>query len=359
MGRVARVGFVGVGWIDNQRIEAACADGALQVAAVADPSPAALADAFVAAPLARTYRSLDAMLAAEPLDGVVLATPSAAHAEQAMTALRSGVAVFCQQPLARTAVEAAAVIDTARRADRLLGVDRPFRHVNAVRRVRQLVHEGGLGDVFAARLVFHDAYGPDKRWSYDAALSGGGCVIDLGTQLFDLALWVLGWPDVDALTSRCWTGGRPLGDPAGKIEDYAVARLDVAGGATVELACSWRLHVGSDAEIEASFWGTQGGAAIRNAGGSFYDFRAERFDGSRRETLVEPPGTAEGWSGGALIAWARQLQKSPRFDPEAAHVVEVASLVDRVYRRWGFDEAEAEAALHAAAMPARELRIHG
>jgi predicted dehydrogenase len=333
MPNVPRVGFVGVGWIGRQRMEVAQASGALTVAGLVDPSAAALASALESAPGARTYGSLEAMLASEPLDGLVIATPSALHAPQAIQALERGVAVFCQKPLARTAGEAAAVVEAARRADRLLGVDLSYRHLAAARAVREVVRTGRLGRVFAGRLVFHNAYGPDKPWFYDLDLAGGGCVMDLGTHLVDLALWLLDWPAVTAVTGRCWAAGEPLDmGSASRVEDFAVARLDLAGGTALDLACSWRLHAGCDAEIEASFWGTEGGVTLRNVGGSFYDFRADHFVGGRRDALVSPPDL---WGGRALVAWARQLAREPGFDPAAAELVEVARLVDRIYGREG------------------------
>src|SRR3954471_7558199 len=79
----------------------------------------------------------------------------------------------------------------AGRADLRLGIDFSYRFVEGARRIRELVAAGELGRVYAARLVFHNAYGPDKEWFYDRARSGGGCVIDLGTHLIDLLLWIL------------------------------------------------------------------------------------------------------------------------------------------------------------------------
>jgi predicted dehydrogenase len=58
---------------------------------------------------------------------VVIATPSALHAEQSIAALTSGAAVFCQKPLGRTADEVRQVVDAARTADRLLAVDLSYR----------------------------------------------------------------------------------------------------------------------------------------------------------------------------------------------------------------------------------------
>src|SRR5690606_4635728 len=88
------------------------------------------------------------------------------------------------------------VIEAARSADRLLGVDFSYRFTEAMQAVRSLVEGGALGRVYAVDLVFHNAYGPDKPWFYDPRLAGGGCVMDLGIHLVDLALWTLGFPVV-------------------------------------------------------------------------------------------------------------------------------------------------------------------
>jgi len=300
-----RLGFLGVGWIGRHRLEALERSGAAEVAAVADPA------------VEGALGSLDELLADE-LDGVVIATPSALHAEQAIAALEAGLPVFCQKPLSRTAGEARAVVEAARRADRLLAVDLCYRHLDAVARMR----EAEIGDVFAADLVFHNAYGPDKPWFYDPDLSGGGCAIDLGTHLVDLALWYLGFPRVTGVDARL------RGEP---VDDYAVVRLDLETGAVVRIACSWNLHAGQDAEIEATFHGTDGSVALRNVGGSFFDFRSELRRGTSREPLAEPP---DDWGGRAAIAWAGRLAAGDTgFDPECGRLVTLAETVDEVYGR--------------------------
>ena len=324
-----RLGFLGVGWIGRHRMQAIVDSGVADVVAVCDSAPEAVAAARAAAPDAAVAGSLDAMLDGG-VDGVVLATPSALHAAQAVAALERGVAVFCQKPLARDARETARVVHAARAADRLLAVDLSYRHTEAMRRVRDVVRTGGLGDVYAVDLVFHNAYGPDKPWFFDPALSGGGCVIDLGIHLVDLALWALDFPAVTGATSRLFSKGVPLDGAAAAVEDYAVARLDLATGAAVQLACSWNLPAGVDAVIGASFYGTHGGAALRNVNGSFYDFTAERFHGTRREPLSAPP---DDWGGRAAVEWATRLAAGARYDASAERLVDVAAALDRVYGR--------------------------
>jgi predicted dehydrogenase len=256
----------------------------------------------------------------EELDGLVIATPSALHASQAEAALERGLAVFCQKPLGRTAAEVKRVVEAARRADRLLGVDLSYRHVQAVRAVVEAVRSGELGEVFAADLVFHNAYGPDKDWFYDPVRSGGGCVIDLGLHLVDLALSAFG-QEVTHVSSRL------RGEP---VEQFAVAQLDLSDGAVVRLACSWNLQAGRDCVFEASFYGTEGSASARNVSGSFYDFRAELARGRTRTSLAEPP---DDWGGRALVEWAKRLAADGRFDPRAAEHLRVAEVLDAIYGR--------------------------
>lgn len=321
-----RIAFLGTGWIGRHRMAGMLATGAVEAVGIADPSPEMAAEALKLAPEAQVVDGLDALLALRP-DGVVIATPSALHAEQSIAALEAGAAVFCQKPLGRDAAEAARVVAAARAADRLLGVDFSYRFTSGMRAIADLIREGELGEVFAADLVFHNAYGPDKAWFYDRAQSGGGCVMDLGVHLVDLALWVLGFPELAGeVSAQLFAGGASL--VGGAVEDYASAQFTLANGTAVRLACSWRLPAGQDAVIEASFYGTGGGAAMRNVGGSFYDFRSERFRGTARELLFEG---AEEWGVRAGADWAERLAHGERFGREAEDLVRVAAVLDRVY----------------------------
>jgi predicted dehydrogenase len=220
------------------------------------------------------------------------------------------------------------VIDAARSADRLLAVDLSYRHTAAVEAIAGPIRRGELGTIFAADLTFHNAYGPDKPWFFDRAQSGGGCVVDLGVHLVDLALWLLDFPQVEGVTSRLFAGGQPLSPSSGEVEDYALARLDLATGAAVRLACSWNLHAGQDAVIEASFYGSQGAATFRNVAGSFYDFEAHLHRGTHSEQLAGPPDV---WGGRAAAAWARRLAEDRSFDAEAARLESLSAVLDRIY----------------------------
>ena len=326
--RPPRLGFLGLGWIGLHRLAAIGRAGAAEIVAIVDPVeetfPAAAEHARTALRFTNANQLFDL---AVDLDGVVIATPSAQHSHQCITALRRGLAVFCQKPLGRNTAEVSEVIAAARSNNRFLGVDFSYRYTRALQQIRQLVRGNQLGEIFAVDLVFHNAFGPQKPWFYDRKQSGGGCVMDLGIHLVDAALWVLDQPII-SVSSRLFQRGERINHFDSVCEDYAIARLDLANGATINLSCSWHLHAGRDAVIEASFYGSKGGAALRNVNGSFYDFVGERFNGTSRQILAEPP---DEWFGRAAVEWARRLAIDGRFDPEIERAIEVATALDAIY----------------------------
>ncbi len=324
--RRPRLGFLGLGWIGRNRLVALADTGTADIVGLADPSPEATAEAARLAPEAARGSDLESLLNLSP-DGIVIATPSALHASQAVACLERGIAVFCQKPLGRTHAETRQVIAAAQAADRLLGADFSYRHVRGIPEIHRLIRSGELGTVYAMDLVFHNAYGPDKPWFYDLEQSGGGCVMDLGSHLVDLALWMANEP-VAAIDSRLFRQGKRLPKPVRQVEDYAAVKLDFESGAIARVACSWDLSAGRDAVIEFAFYGTQGAAALHNVEGSFFDFTVERFYGTRRELIASYP---DAWGGRALAAWARRLAESPRFDAEAESLAEVSNVIDGIY----------------------------
>jgi len=327
-----RLGFLGLGWIGRHRLRAIVESGAGEVAALADVDPTALAEARTLAPDAQVAGSLESLLEMS-LDGVVIATPSALHARETARALSGGCAVFCQKPLGRDASEVESVIAVAREHDRLLGVDFSYRYTEGMQRARELVRSGELGKVYAVDLTFHNAYGPDKPWFYDATQSGGGALMDLGIHLVDLALWVLDFPEPHGVASQLYAKGsrlprasvRSLEQP---VEDYVTSHLTFERDLTMHLTCSWRLHAGQDCVIRAAFYGERGAVSFHNVGGSFYDFEAELYRGTSRQLLASPP---EPWGGRAAVAWVQQLARSPHFDPECRRLLTVSRVLDRIY----------------------------
>jgi predicted dehydrogenase len=306
------------------------ASGAGRIAAICDPDPRRLDAALeFLDDEPETCRNFDNLLS-QPLDGVVIATPNALHAPQAAAALERRIAVFCQKPLALSAAATEELVELARRMNLPLGVDWSYRHLAGLPELKAAIEGGELGTVTAAELRFHNAYGPDAAWYYDVARSGGGCLLDLGCHLLDLCHWLLGARDPVEVRARCFGRGRRLEPPVTESEDFVMAEITYASGLDVQLSCSWRASAGRGAIIGCRLFGTQGGAAIRNVNGSFYDFEVELCRGAESRLLAKPP---DAWPGRALVDWARSLRDGDGCAPGVSHLVTTAEVIDLIYGR--------------------------
>jgi predicted dehydrogenase len=325
-----RIGFIGLGWIGLNRMKLLRSQNIIQIESLSDIKEENLSTALYLIPEAKRAGNLNEILLNKPA-GVIIATPNVYHAEQAIHCMEKGAAVFCQKPLARTAHEVRQIVETARLNNVLLGVDFSYRYTEGIQKIFEMSNRGALGKIFAVNLTFHNAYGPDKNWFYDPKLSGGGCVIDLGIHLIDLALWILNFPTIVKVSSSLFSLGEKIKSTTGTVEDYAIANLETENGTSISLSCSWNLQAGQDAQIEATFYGTQGGASFRNVNGSFYDFEAYRFySKTKREIIATPP---DDWGGRASLEWAKRLIKGERFNKDAYQFIKVAEVIDRIYKR--------------------------
>ena len=315
------------------RLEAVAGTGRADVVALCDASLGRLESTVREHPRASCFQSCDELLERARdlrLSGLVIATPNACHAPQALAALDAGLAVFCQKPLALHAREAREMVAAARQADLLLGVDYSYRFTQGAQRLRRRLAQGELGRVFSLDTVFHNAYGPDKPWCFDRRLSGGGALIDLGVHLIDLAFWLLGDPAVRDVRGAVFRGGAPLRES--DVDDAASVRIELEGGTVLTLAVSWNAHAGADCVIKATLLGSQGGAEFRNVDGSFYDFELARLSG--RSTEIETRESRD-WLGKAIVDWVDRLAAANRFDPEIERSIRVSEVVDAVYGRAG------------------------
>ena len=325
-GRALRLGFVGLGWIGRKRLDALAADPHVCVAAVSDTDPEKLLSAKEGYPEARDTDSFETLLDCE-LDGVVIATPNGSHAEQALACLSRDLPVFCQKPLATNAAETERVVLAAQKANKLLAVDYSYRHVQGMRVLRERICAGELGEITAMDLIFHNAFGPNKQWCFDRSRAGGGCLLDLGVHLVDLALWLQNAPSMHVVSSHLFSQGRPFDSQA--VEDLAFVELEQSNGGVVRIACSWNAQIGCDAEISAHIHATRGGAEWRNVNGSFVDFELDLLRGNQREHLGS---SHDEWGSGALSAWIQRLRADSSFDPAALQIASGARLIEQAYQ---------------------------
>ncbi len=292
-----RIGVVGLG-IGRGHVRGYRLHPRAEVVAVCDTDPARLETVGEALGITARYTDAAAMLAAERIDILSVATPNVFHKPLTIAGLKAGCHVFCEKPMAMNAREGRAMVDAARRAGRRLMIHFSYRFSAPSQALRVAVDRGLLGEVYFGRTVWHRQRGMPKfgGWFGQKALAGGGPLIDLGVHRLDLALWLMGYPEPD------WVLGAAYDPIAGRlareqkktfdVEDLAAGAIRFRNGATLIVEASWAANIAEKDLMETRLLGTKGGLVQRNLDGG-YRFEAETFTerrGGRVETRRLPEG---------------------------------------------------------------------
>ncbi len=145
---VVGIAVVGYGyWGPNLVRNFAHTDGA-RVVAVSDLDPDKLALSRRRHPGITTTTEYRDLLADSRIDAVAIATPVQSHYDLALAALRAGKHVFLEKPLAQTSEQVRHLIDEAEKRKLTLMVDHTFLYTPAVQKIRELIMQGTLGDIY-------------------------------------------------------------------------------------------------------------------------------------------------------------------------------------------------------------------
>lgn len=182
-------------------------------------------------PDARSYDSLEELLADPAIDLVVVNTPTATHHEYARQALEHGKHVLVEKAFTTNATEAAGLRDLAQQANRKLAVFQNRRWDSDFLAVRDIVQQGVLGDIVEANLAFV-RYNPElspKAHKEDPG-PGAGIVRDLGPHVIDQALVLFGMPEAVFADIGITRQGSAVDDYFDILLSYADKRVHVKGG---------------------------------------------------------------------------------------------------------------------------------
>jgi len=147
-GHTIGVGVIGYGYWGPNLVRNFADLGRCRMVAVADLDPARLSAAARRYPGLRTTTDARELIAAPDIDALVIATPVGRHYELAYAALEAGKHVLVEKPLTSTSEQAARLIELGQRRRLVLMVDHTFVYTSAVRRIRELIRGGEIGDVY-------------------------------------------------------------------------------------------------------------------------------------------------------------------------------------------------------------------
>jgi predicted dehydrogenase len=118
------------------------------LAAVCDARPARTALVEKRYPGVKTYSEWRDLVSDPSIDLVAISTPVSTHFEMALAAIRAGKHVLVEKPMAMNVDECSVLIDEAAKRKLTLMVDHTFVYTPAVRKMRELVQDGSLGDIY-------------------------------------------------------------------------------------------------------------------------------------------------------------------------------------------------------------------
>ncbi len=225
-----KVGVIGTGGISPAHLRGYLAHPeACEVVALCDivPRKAEARREEFGLSTARVYDDATRMFVTEDLDIVSVATPPVAHATVAIQALRSGVNVLVEKPMAPSLEECDAMIAEARASGKLLGSVAQNRFRDDMATLKEVLDSGLIGSISHAQvtsawsrsLPYYDLW-----WRGTWASEGGGCTLSHAIHHIDLTLWLLGRPRaVTAVMSNAQHHNA-------EVEDLSVAVLHYGRG---------------------------------------------------------------------------------------------------------------------------------
>lgn len=171
-----RIAVIGAGLIGARHVELVSQSSDAELAAVVEPDERVAASARAAG--VPWYRSPGELLATDPPDAAIIATPSDLHVEHALACVRANVAVLVEKPIATSVRDGARLVEAAEASGIPLLVGHHRRHSPLLLAAREAIRSGLLGDLVAVTAATLFVKPPDY---YDAApwrrLPGGGPIL--------------------------------------------------------------------------------------------------------------------------------------------------------------------------------------
>jgi predicted dehydrogenase len=243
-----RVGIVGIGGIAHAHGNACQQVAEAELVAIYDVSEEQLARYGEEFGVGERYADLDAMLAQEHLDIVIICTWGCFHAEVGIQICNSRKvrAILCEKPFTQSAAEAEAFVAAGRENGVLVAEAFKFRHHPMHLKAMEMVEAGAIGELLNVRSTFCTNAGnlkkartPESNWRFNKA-KGGGSIYDLACYNIHHARFVFGEEPVRVFASQ------ELGI---EVDDAASIVLVFSGGRTAQISVGFNSFSSQYAEI--------------------------------------------------------------------------------------------------------------
>jgi dTDP-4-amino-4,6-dideoxygalactose transaminase/predicted dehydrogenase len=223
--KTLRCGIIGFGFMGQVHANALAKSDAVKLTAVSDVAPKARHSAQKFG--GKWYDSPQELVTSREVDAVIVATPHWQHAELSIAAMRAGLHVMCEKPLAVTISQADAMLEAAEEAKVVFAGVHQTRFQPAYQLAKKLLDSGELGPIHRCSTVETlwrtEAYYRSSPWRATWKGEGGGVLLNQAPHVIDRYAWLCGMPET--LWARCDTALHQI-----EVEDVASALLRHANG---------------------------------------------------------------------------------------------------------------------------------
>ncbi len=257
MARKIQVGVIGAGGISGMHMGGYQASPHAELLAVCDTDVKRAEARAAEFGIPHVFDSAEKLLRLKQIDAVSICTPNHDHKRSTLKALRAGKHVLCEKPIAMNAREGRQMVDAARKARRILQIGLNNRFQPEVQFAKKLIEAGKIGTPYYARSLSIRRRGVPSWGVFGRKeLQGGGALIDIGVHAIDFTWYMMGCPRPLAVCGQTY---RTIGDQPGHVgrfgpwdyktytvEDFAVALVRFAGGATMMVESAFCVNLPDD-----------------------------------------------------------------------------------------------------------------
>ncbi|HLZ10237.1 MAG TPA: Gfo/Idh/MocA family oxidoreductase, partial [Chloroflexota bacterium] len=240
------VGIIGSGFIASVHVEAFSRVPEAQIVAMASPTPGRAEQFARQYHIRHFYEDYRALLERPDIQLVTLALPNFLHCQATLDAAAAGKHVVCEKPMALNLDECDQMIAACRSAGVKLMYAEELLFAPKYVRAKQLADEGALGRVYLVKQN-ESHYGPHSDWFWNADLSGGGVLMDMGCHSIEFARAVFGRARPTSVYAQL---GTYVHQDKTRGEDHSVCIVEYEGNRFGIAENSWAKTGGVDDRAE-------------------------------------------------------------------------------------------------------------
>ncbi|MBV9174623.1 MAG: Gfo/Idh/MocA family oxidoreductase [Chloroflexi bacterium] len=253
-----RVALVGMGRIGRVHLQALSGAQNAEVIGVFDLNSQLARERAEAAHIQRVFSSWQEILDDPDVQCVGVLLPHDIHEQYAVEALHAGKHVVCEKPLAPTLPECERMLAAAQRSGKRLFPVHNRVYSAGVAKMREILHQDGIGEVFLAQTAGFEAPPTVQTW-LATPRGGGGVLMSQAVHPMYVLRWLLG----DVARVSCLFGDRKVVDMT--AEDHAVVLLKFLSGVAAEMTCTFGIAHGP-LDHSITLHGTDGYLNLTRAG---------------------------------------------------------------------------------------------